>query len=237
MAASVRHGPAPRLPRRTLRRLPACVRPHQLGRVATSCRQPDTERPGHGPAACPSAASGPRGPAGLVRRHGRDRGHPVGQDRRLPGGLPLLRPVVPFRHSGAGHAVPRHRRRCSRPPGRRPRLGASEFCIVLAVRGPDERTMRRLLELVPLVQAATGLNVAVSAGILDGPRPSAWRRAESTGTTTTSKRPGPFSRRSSPPTPGRSATRPAWQVKAAGMQLCCGVLLGMGETRRASAWS
>src|SRR6202041_3487963 len=30
-------------------------------------------------------------------------------------------------------------------------LGASEFCIVLAVRGPDERTMQRLLELVPLV--------------------------------------------------------------------------------------
>ena len=45
-------------------------------------------------------------------------------------------------------------------------LGASEFCIVLAVRGPDERTMLRLLELVPLVKERTGLNVAVSAGIL-----------------------------------------------------------------------
>ena len=45
-------------------------------------------------------------------------------------------------------------------------LGASEFCIVLAVRGPDERTMQRLLELVPLVRERTGLNVAVSAGIL-----------------------------------------------------------------------
>ena len=42
--------------------------------------------------------------------------------------------------------------------------GASEFCIVLAVRGPDERTMRRILELVPMVQERTGLNVAVSAG-------------------------------------------------------------------------
>ena len=45
-------------------------------------------------------------------------------------------------------------------------LGASEFCIVLAVRGPDERTMQRMLELVPLVREETGLNVAVSAGIL-----------------------------------------------------------------------
>jgi biotin synthase len=45
-------------------------------------------------------------------------------------------------------------------------LGASEFCIVLAVRGPDERTLGRIIELVPLVGARTGLNVAVSAGIL-----------------------------------------------------------------------
>ena len=45
-------------------------------------------------------------------------------------------------------------------------LGASEFCIVLAVRGPDERTMGRLLELVPVVRDETGLNVAVCAGIL-----------------------------------------------------------------------
>src|SRR6185503_11403388 len=30
-------------------------------------------------------------------------------------------------------------------------LGASEFCIVLAIRGPDERTMQRILELVPIV--------------------------------------------------------------------------------------
>jgi biotin synthase-like enzyme len=45
-------------------------------------------------------------------------------------------------------------------------LGASEFCIVLAVRGPDERTMQRLLDLVPLIGNETGLNVAVSAGVL-----------------------------------------------------------------------
>src|SRR3954454_2191899 len=31
-------------------------------------------------------------------------------------------------------------------------LGASEFCIVLAVRGPDERTLQRILDLVPLVR-------------------------------------------------------------------------------------
>jgi biotin synthase len=46
-------------------------------------------------------------------------------------------------------------------------LGASEFCVVLAVRGPDERTMRRLEQLVPLVRDEVGVRVAVSAGILE----------------------------------------------------------------------
>ncbi len=35
-------------------------------------------------------------------------------------------------------------------------LGASEFCIVLALRGPDERTMQRILDLVPLIQERDG---------------------------------------------------------------------------------
>ena len=46
-------------------------------------------------------------------------------------------------------------------------VGASEFCIVLAVRGPDERTMARLERVVPMVADETGLNVNVSAGILN----------------------------------------------------------------------
>jgi biotin synthase len=45
--------------------------------------------------------------------------------------------------------------------------GASEFCLVYAVRGPDERLMGHLEEVVPLIRRETGLNVAVSAGILD----------------------------------------------------------------------
>src|SRR4051794_6055393 len=45
-------------------------------------------------------------------------------------------------------------------------LGATEFCIVLAVRGPDEATMQKILDLVPVIEQEAGLNVAVSAGIL-----------------------------------------------------------------------
>jgi biotin synthase len=110
------------------------------------------------------------------------------------------------------------------------KLGATEFCIVLAVRGPDERTMGRLLELVPLIQQATQLNVAVSAGIL---APGQAGRLAA----------GGVHRYNHNLETARSffpniVTTHTWeerrdtclQVKAAGMELCCGVLLGMGET-------
>jgi biotin synthase len=109
-------------------------------------------------------------------------------------------------------------------------LGASEFCIVLAVRGPDERTMTRILDLVPIVREQTGLNIAVSAGILTGEQ--AARLAD-----------GGVHRYNHNLETARSffpsiVTTHTWDerrdtcqlVKAHGMELCCGVLLGMGET-------
>lgn len=44
--------------------------------------------------------------------------------------------------------------------------GATEFCIVYAVRGPDERLMTNILELTAAVHEHTEMSVAVSAGIL-----------------------------------------------------------------------
>lgn len=109
-------------------------------------------------------------------------------------------------------------------------LGASEFCIVLAVRGPDERTMKRILDLVPVIQEETGLNVAVSAGILDADQ--ARRLAD-----------GGVHRYNHNLETARSffpeiVTTHTWDeryatchlIKQAGMELCCGVLLGMGES-------
>ncbi len=109
-------------------------------------------------------------------------------------------------------------------------LGATEFCIVLAVRGPDERTLRRILELVPLVRATTGLNVAVSAGILTADQ--ARRLAE-----------GGVHRYNHNLETARSffgevCTTHTWEERAAtcrlvrahDMELCCGALLGMGES-------
>ena len=108
--------------------------------------------------------------------------------------------------------------------------GASEFCIVLAVRGPDERTMQRILDLVPVVRDEAGLNVAVSAGILDAAQ--ARRLAD-----------GGVHRYNHNLETARSffpeiVTTHSWEeryetcvlVKEVGMELCCGVLLGMGES-------
>lgn len=109
-------------------------------------------------------------------------------------------------------------------------FGASEFCIVLAVRGPDERTMGRLEELVPLVRRETGLKVAVSAGILDQRQAA---RLAAAGTHRYNH--NLETARSFFP---EVVTTHSWEerfdtcrlVAAAGMELCCGVLLGMGET-------
>ena len=109
-------------------------------------------------------------------------------------------------------------------------LGASEFCIVLAIRGPDERTLSRIFELVPLVREATGLNVAVSAGLLT--EEQARRLAE-----------GGVHRYNHNLETSRSfftnvVTSHTWEereetcrlVRDHGMELCCGALIGMGET-------
>ncbi len=109
-------------------------------------------------------------------------------------------------------------------------LGASEFCIVLAVRGPDERTIQRILDLVPLIHDETGLNVAVSAGILS--EDQAKRLAE-----------GGVHRYNHNVETARShfptiVSTHSWDeraetcrlVKAHGMELCCGALINVGES-------
>ena len=44
--------------------------------------------------------------------------------------------------------------------------GATQFCIVVAVRGPEERLLRRVIDAVGRVQRETGLEVACSLGLL-----------------------------------------------------------------------
>jgi biotin synthase len=109
-------------------------------------------------------------------------------------------------------------------------LGASEFCIVLAVRGPNAIVMDQLVRLAPLVRERTGLNVAISAGILTRAQAEALAAAG-------------VHRYNHNLETARShfpeiVTTHTWDerfdtcrlVREVGMELCCGVLLGMGET-------
>jgi biotin synthase len=109
-------------------------------------------------------------------------------------------------------------------------LGASEFCLVLAVRGPDPRLVDRICSLVPKIRDRTGLNVAVSAGILDPEKAQAFAEAG-------------VHRYNHNLETARSffssvVTTHTWEeraetcrlVTANRMELCCGALLGMGET-------
>jgi biotin synthase len=109
-------------------------------------------------------------------------------------------------------------------------LGASEFCLVYAIRGPDERLMAHLEAIVPLVAAETGLKVAVSAGILTSDQAA---RLAAVGTHRYNH--NLETARSHFPS---IVTTHTWDerfatcelVREHGMELCCGVLLGMGET-------
>jgi biotin synthase len=44
--------------------------------------------------------------------------------------------------------------------------GATEFCIVAAVRGPDDRLMAQMREGVAAIREAVDINVAASLGML-----------------------------------------------------------------------
>jgi biotin synthase len=109
-------------------------------------------------------------------------------------------------------------------------LGASEFCIVCAVRGPDRRLIDRVLEATELVMRETGLNVAASLGILT--RDQARTLAA-----------GGVHRYNHNLETARSffpsiVSTHTWEerfetcryVHEFGMELCCGALLGMGES-------
>jgi biotin synthase len=109
-------------------------------------------------------------------------------------------------------------------------LGASEFCIVLAVRGPNPSIMDQLLRISPLIREQTGLNVAVSAGILTRRQAGQLAAAGVHRYNHNLETARSFF--------GEIVTTHTWDERAAtcalvrehGMELCCGVLLGMGES-------
>jgi biotin synthase len=108
--------------------------------------------------------------------------------------------------------------------------GATQFCIVVAVRGPEERLLRKVLEAVDAVHSETGLEVACSLGLLT--REQAERLAAAgvrryNHNLETCREVFPS-----------ICTTHTWEdrvetaqlARDVGMELCCGGILGMGET-------
>jgi biotin synthase len=108
--------------------------------------------------------------------------------------------------------------------------GATEFCIVAAVRGPDERLMSQVRDGVRAIQEAVEIHVAASLGMLSQEQVDELREIG-------------IHRYNHNLEAARSyfpsvVTTHSWEerwatctmVRESGMELCCGGLIGMGET-------
>lgn len=108
--------------------------------------------------------------------------------------------------------------------------GATEFCIVAAVRGPDERLMTQLRQGVRAIRTEVEINIAASLGILTQPQVDELaslgiHRYNHNLETARSYFP-------------QVVTTHSWQerwatlrmVRDAGMEVCCGGILGLGES-------
>lgn len=108
--------------------------------------------------------------------------------------------------------------------------GATEFCIVAAVKGPDEMLLSQLEQAVAAIHSEVDINVAASVGILtqeqvDRLAAAGVHRYNHNLETARSYFPNVVTTHS---WEDRRATLE--MIREAGMEVCCGGILGMGET-------
>ena len=113
--------------------------------------------------------------------------------------------------------------------------GATEFCIVAAVRGPDERLMTQLREGVAAIREAVDINVAASVGILTQEQVDALvemgiHRYNHNLETARSFFPNVVSTHT-----WDERMDTLQRVRESGMEVCCGGIVGLGETRQQRA--
>lgn len=108
--------------------------------------------------------------------------------------------------------------------------GATEFCIVAAVKGPDERLLSQLEQAVAAIKAEVDIEVAASIGILtqeqvDRLAAAGVHRYNHNLETARSYFPNVVTTHT-----WESRRETLRMVKEAGMEVCSGGILGMGET-------
>jgi biotin synthase len=108
--------------------------------------------------------------------------------------------------------------------------GAGEFCIVVAVRGPSNALLDRVAAAVRVIKATTPLEVAVSLGILTDAHLEVLKAAGVDKVNHNLE----SSRRFFPMICTTHSYDERWEtclrVKRHGLELCCGGIIGMGET-------
>jgi biotin synthase len=110
------------------------------------------------------------------------------------------------------------------------KTGATEFCIVAAVRGPDQRLMSQVAEGVKAIRAEVDIQIACSLGMLD--------QAQVDQLVAIGVHRYNHNLETARSYFDRVVTTHSWQervqtlrmVAAAGMEVCCGGILGMGES-------
>ena len=108
--------------------------------------------------------------------------------------------------------------------------GATEFCIVAAVRGPDQRLMSQVATAVRAITEQVGINVACSLGILTP--------AQAAGLAGYGVHRYNHNLETARSFFSQVVTTHSWAerhstcalVKQAGLELCCGGIIGMGES-------
>jgi biotin synthase len=108
--------------------------------------------------------------------------------------------------------------------------GAGEFCVVVAVRGPSTKLLERVCEAVVAIKAELPLTVAVSLGILTEPQIAKLLAAGLDKVNHNLE----TSRRYFGSVCTTHTFEERWEtcslVKRAGLELCCGGIIGMGES-------
>lgn len=108
--------------------------------------------------------------------------------------------------------------------------GATEFCIVAAVRGPDDRLMQQMREGVAAIKAAVDIEVAASLGMLTQEQVDELVEMGVHRYNHNLEAGRSFFPRVVTTHSYDERLETCRMVKESGMELCCGGLVGMGET-------
>ena len=135
-----------------------------------------------------------------------------------------------LRHRRQGREADGRSTPCSPRRSAAKSAGASRFCMGAAWREPKDRDLDTVCAMVEGVQGARARDLRHARHADRRAGAAAEGRRASTTTTTTSTPRRSSTARSSPPAPIRTGSTRSAHVRDAGINVCCGGIVGMGES-------